>query len=336
MYSRRWLIAALAALGLAGGCSQFNTNLTNQTSSSFLAFLSPQTAKAGDPDFTITANGAGFVTGAIILWNAGPNQVQLATTFVSNAQLTATVPASDITAAGSVSVAVQIPGSAVSGASGTTATTTTEVSNVVNFTIQATTGALPVITSLSASTTSLPATPYCSPTGFTLTVAGSNFNSGSVVNWKGSPRATAFNTTNSSQLTASILPQDAAFPGTANVSVSNASGPSNSLPFTMTTPMANLPAPATSSLAPTSIKAGSATFTLVVTDSVPGSSFVPCSVVQWNGNARPTTYVSAAQLNATISAADVISAGSAQVTVFTLAPPAPGQTSSAVTFTISP
>ena len=336
MYSRRWLIAALAAVGLAGGCSEFNTNLTNQTSSSFLRFLSPQTANAGDPDFTITANGAGFVTGAIILWNAGPNQVQLATTFVSNTQLTATVPAADITATGSVPVAVQIPGSAVSGASGTTATTTTEVSNVVNFTIKATTGALPVITSLSASTTSLPATPYCSPTGFTLTVTGSNFNSGSVVNWQGSPRATAFNTSNSGQLTASILPQDAAFPGTANVSVSNASGPSNSLPFTMTTPMANLPSPAISSLSPMSIAAGSATFTLVVTDSVPGTSFVPCSVVQWNGNARPTTFVNAAQLNAVIPAADIISAGSAPVTVFTLAPPAGGQTSNPVTFTISP
>src|SRR5467141_1960242 len=140
MYSRRWLIASLVVLGLVGGCSQFNTNLTTQTSSSTLTFLSPQAANAGDSGFTITANGAGFVTGAIILWNVGPNQVQLTTTFVSSTQLTAPVPNSDLAAAGNVQVAVQIPGSAVSGASGTTATTTTEVSNLVNFTINPTSG----------------------------------------------------------------------------------------------------------------------------------------------------------------------------------------------------
>src|SRR3979490_3018567 len=108
MYSRRWLIAALVALGPVAGCSQFNTNLTVQTSSSVLTFLSPQTANAGDSDFTITATGGGFVSGAIILWNVGPNQVPLTTTFVSSTQLTATVPASDVAAAGHIQVAVQI------------------------------------------------------------------------------------------------------------------------------------------------------------------------------------------------------------------------------------
>src|ERR1700674_1081021 len=153
MYSRRWMTASLVVLGLLGGCSQFNTNLTTQTSSSTLTFLSPQSANAGDSGFTITANGTGFVTGAIILWNMGPNQTQLTTTFVSSTQLTAPVPNSDLTAAGNIQVAVQIPGSAVSGASGTTATTTTEVSNVVTFNINPTPGPAPTIASLSASTT---------------------------------------------------------------------------------------------------------------------------------------------------------------------------------------
>jgi hypothetical protein len=336
MYSRRWLIAALVALGLAGGCSQFNTNLTVQTSSSTLTFLSPQTANAGDSDFTITATGGGFVSGAIILWNVGPNQIPLTTTFISSVQLTATVPAADVAAAGNIQVAVQILGSAVSGASGTTATTTTEVSDVVNFLINPTAGPAPVITSLSASTTSMASTPYCSPTGFALTVKGSNFDSSSVVDWNGSPRATTLG--NSGQLTASILPQDAAFPGTAGVSVSNASGPSNTVAFTMTTPGTSLPSPAISSLSPSSIATTFPfpTFTLAVTDSAPGSSFGPCSVVQWNGSARPTTFVSATQINASIPMADYSSVGTAQVTVFTLAPPVNGRTSNAMTFTISP
>src|SRR6266550_436375 len=263
MYSRSCLIAALVVLGPVGGCSQFNTNLTIQTSSSELMFLSPQTANAGDSNFTITATGGGFVSGAIILWNVGPNQTQLTTTFISSTQLTATVPASNVAAAGNIQVAVQIVGSAVSGASGTTATTTTEVSDVVNFMINPTAGPAPVVTSLSASTTSMASTPYCSPTGFTLAVAGSNFDSASVVNWNGSPRATTFN--NSGQLSAAILPQDAAFPGTAGVSVSTSSGTSNTLPFTMTTPGTSLPAPSLASLSQTSAKAGSPTFTLTVT-----------------------------------------------------------------------
>ena len=336
MYSRSWLIAALVVVGLAGGCSQFNTNLTIQTSTSTLTFLSPQTANAGDTDFTITATGGGFVSGAIILWNVGPNQTKLPTTFVSSTQLTATVPASNVAAAGNIQVAVQIVGSAVSGASGTTATTTTEVSDVVNFMINPTAGPAPVITSLSASTTSMASTPYCSPAGFTLTVTGSNFDSSSVVNWNGSPRATTFG--NAGQLTASILPQDAAFPGSAGVSVSNASGPSNTVAFTMTTPGTSLPTPTITASSTIAVAAGSKTFTLIV-----DGTFLPCTVAQWvtqvNGNTvispLATTYVPANQdpadtaihLSAIVPATDLVAAGSARVVAFTLPPPIGGQTS---------
>ncbi len=340
MVSRRWLIAALAVLGLVGGCSQFNTNLTSQTSSSILTYLSPQVVTAGGADVPLTANGAGFVSGAIILWNVGPNQVQLTTAFVSSTQLTATLPASDITAAGTIHVAIQIPGSAVSGSSGTTATTTTEISNLVNFKIDPAPGPVPTITSLSASTTSLPATPYCSPTGFTLTVAGSNFDSASKVNWNGSPRTTTFS--NSGQLTASILPQDAAFPGTASVSVSNASGTSTTVLFTMTTPTTSLPPPSITTASPIAVPKGSPTFTLRV-----DGNFLPCTVVQWQANGSSvtstlaTTYVPANQepadpaihLDATVPAADLVAAGSAQVVAFTR-PPGGGTSASAITVNI--
>jgi hypothetical protein len=338
MYSRRWLIAALAVLGLAGGCSQFNTNLTNQTSSSVLTFLSPASVAASAVPSTglaITANGAGFVPGAIVLWNLGPSQIQLTTTFVSNNQLTATVPASNFTNAGTVQVAVQIPGSAVSGSSSTTATTTTEVSNRVNFNIGAAAGPAPMIASVSAPSTSLSSTPYCQPNGFTLTVNGSNFDNGSVVNWNGLPRVTTFGS--SGLLTASILATDTAFPGVARISVSNAAGISNTATFTTTNPATNLPGPSIISLSQTTATAGSPTFTLSVT----GSSFVPCSVVRWDGSEKATTYVSATQLDATIPAADVFTAGAGgttartvQVTVFTLTPG--GGTSGAITFTINP
>ena len=74
--------------------------------------------------------------------------------------------------------------------------------------------------------------------------------------------------------------------------------------------------------------AGGPAFTLTVN----GSKFMAGSVVRWNGASRPTTFVSATQLQASIGAADIAAAGTANVTVFTPAPG--GGASAAVPFTI--
>lgn len=72
------------------------------------------------------------------------------------------------------------------------------------------------------------------------------------------------------------------------------------------------PTPTTTSISPTNATAGSVGFTL----SVNGTNFYSgISTVQWNGSPRTTTYVSATQLTATITAADIASVGSASVTV---------------------
>ncbi len=95
---------------------------------------------------------------------------------------------------------------------------------------------------------------------------------------------------------------------------------------------ANLAPPAVpviSSLSPASVTAGRAAFNLTVN----GSNFVNTSVVQWNGSARPTTFVSSTQLTAAIAAADVAAAGTAQVTVVTPSPG--GGTSNALSFSIA-
>src|SRR5579872_6976484 len=55
--------------------------------------------------------------------------------------------------------------------------------------------------------------------GFTLTVNGTGFVSGSTVNWNGSPRTTTF--ISSSQLTASILSSDIVSAMTASVTVTS-------------------------------------------------------------------------------------------------------------------
>lgn len=92
----------------------------------------------------------------------------------------------------------------------------------------------------------------------------------------------------------------------------------------------NVEAPQLSAVTPASAEAGGAAFTLTVD----GANFVNGSVVQWNGMARPTVYVSPTRLTAAIPATDIAAQGSALLTV---ANPAPdGGTSNALTFQVGP
>ncbi|MFM2156797.1 MAG: hypothetical protein RL516_1546, partial [Bacteroidota bacterium] len=91
----------------------------------------------------------------------------------------------------------------------------------------------------------------------------------------------------------------------------------------------NFPTPTLTSISPTSAFAGGSTFTLTAT----GTDFYSSSVINWNGSAKTTTFVNATTLTASITAADIASAGSATVTVTNPAPG--GGTSSGQTFTIN-
>jgi hypothetical protein len=76
--------------------------------------LSPGLAAPGGPAFTLTVNGTGFVSGAMVEWNGAA----LPTSFVSAAQLTASVPASLIATAGMATVTVMNPGGSPSAGAG--------------------------------------------------------------------------------------------------------------------------------------------------------------------------------------------------------------------------
>jgi uncharacterized protein (TIGR03437 family) len=89
------------------------------------------------------------------------------------------------------------------------------------------------------------------------------------------------------------------------------------------------PLPMLVGLTPFSATAGSTGFTLNVT----GTNFVNNSVVNWNGSPRTTTFISATLLTALVSAQDIASAGTAQVSVFNPAPG--GGPSNSLTFTIN-
>jgi len=228
MRSRGWLLAALAVWALASACDTFNTNLTTQTTSSVLTFVSPASWPAGGAGFTLTATGSGFVTGANVLWNG----TALTTTFVSNTQLTAVVPAANVATAATVQVVVQIPGSAVPATSNSFASGTTELSNVLLFSVKTPPPPPPVITPPLS-----PASVAAGSAAFTLTVAGTGFVSGpngSVIYWNGLPR-TPTTVTGTTQASAQILATDVAATGTVPVSISNAaSGGSSSSAVTFT------------------------------------------------------------------------------------------------------
>jgi len=81
------------------------------------------------------------------------------------------------------------------------------------------------------------------------------------------------------------------------------------------------PTPVLDSISPGTVNQGSSAFTITAN----GTGFLSSSVIEWNGTALTTTYANSQQLTATVPAADLANAGTAQVSVFS---PAPGGGSS--------
>jgi len=269
-----------------------------------LLTLTPSSAIAGSAAFTLVVGGENFVPNAVVNWNGNPRP----TSFVSGLELRAQILPADVASQGTAVVTVTNP--APGGGS----------SNSLNFTINPP-NPVPALTGL------IPSTVAAGGPGFTLTLNGSNFVPGSVVNVNGSPRQTVF--FSASQLFAQILPADVASVGTLLITVANPApggGLSNSLQLSVnSTPN---PVPTLISLSPTAAIAGDSAFTLTVT----GMNFVPGAVVTFGGSPRPTTFVSPTELRAQITAADVANPGAADIAVFNPGPG--GGTSNTVSFVI--
>lgn len=88
------------------------------------------------------------------------------------------------------------------------------------------------------------------------------------------------------------------------------------------------PIPVITGLNPAWTAPGGPTLTLTVN----GAGFVNGAVVRWNGANRTTNFINSSRLTATITAADIVTAGTANVTVFNPTPG--GGTSSARSFLI--
>ncbi len=99
----------------------------------------------------------------------------------------------------------------------------------------------------------------------------------------------------------------------------------------MAGPQDSDPAPAITSLSPSSVEAGY-TGLNGITLTVTGSNFVSLSTAEWNGSPRQTELISSTEVQAQINFSDVQNAGTATVSVSTPSPG--GGTSNALTFTI--
>lgn len=123
------LLGTLILITLACGYSSKSTPPVAGTVP-VIAQLSPSSATAGDPAFTLTVNGTNFGTKAVINWNG---TVQ-STTFVSGSQLTMSVPSTAVANSGSVQVTVTNPGTQGTGMYGSGGTLP-ETSTPMTFTI---------------------------------------------------------------------------------------------------------------------------------------------------------------------------------------------------------
>jgi uncharacterized protein (TIGR03437 family) len=274
--------AAITVLESGVPASSALTFTVSPPSTATLASISPSSVPAGSPGFTLNATGTGFVTGSVMQWNGGP----VATSFVSSTQLTAQIPA-DLAAAAAGTATVQVVNPSAA------------LSNSLRFTIAAPT---PAISSLS------PNSAAAGSPAFSLTVNGSGFVSGAIVQWNGSTLATTF--VSATQLTAEVPAANNANAVSANITVLNpGSAASNALTFTVSAASLARPvvqrvlnaASYTQTLAPGTWASIFGTQLAVSTASAPTVplplTLAEVSSVTVGGVAAPLSYVSPGQIN---------------------------------------
>src|SRR5215469_7148571 len=282
---------------ISGSPQQIPVTYTVTLPGPTISSLQPDQVFTGQSGFTLTVTGSGFTPQSVIEWNGSPRP----TTYLSATGLTTQVAASDVAQASTVQITVSNQAA------------NTPVSNFINYSVVA--QYLGTISPTSAS---------AGAPGFTLDVQGEFFTPNSVVYWNSTALPTSFVTAN--ELTAAVSAADLISPGSVAVRVAASLGSSvgsSTAVFTVE-PLAPL---ALGSISPTSVQAGTGPFLLTVL----GNGFTGSSVVQWNGTARTTQYVSAGEVVAQIGAADVAATGTASVDVQN-----PSATSGAATVSIVP
>jgi len=276
--------------GATSGPATFTVNALPTITS-----LNPSSATQNGAGFTMTVTGANYVNGAVVYWGS----TALTTTFGSSTSLTATVPSTLLTTAGSFSITVKNPDNGTSGPA--------------SFTVSA--QSVPTITSLN------PSSAIQNGAGFTMTVTGTNYVNGAIVYWGSTALTTTFGS--STSLTATVPATLLTTTGSFSIIVKNPdNGTSGPATFTV-----NAPSPTITNLNPSSATQNGAGFTMTVT----GTNYVNGAVVYWGSTALTTTFGSSTSLTATVPSTLLTTAGSFSITVKNPS----GSTSGPATFTVN-
>lgn len=244
-------------------------------------WLYPELAQPGGLAFTLEVDGSYFTPKSVVLWNGA----KLATTYLANNELKAQVPAADIAIPTEAAVSV-------------TDSTYNATSDPSTFIVTAD----PVLSSIT------PASLPVGGTSFTLTVIGTGFGPESVIQWNGNNLTTTY--VSDTKLTSRVPASDISTSGTAQVTVYDptfkyGSGSSNSEIFAIMAPLA------LDSVSPAKVTVGGPSFMLTVL----GAGYSKSAVVQWNGTALTTSYVSSTEIVAQVPATDISATGIASVAV---------------------
>lgn len=271
----------------SGGATSGVVNFTIASAVPTLVSVSPTSIRQNQGNVTLTLTGTNF-TSTTQVSPVGSGVSSLSTVYVSPTQLNVsfTTSLSSPAAGSTLTIGVTDPASR------------NTPSNTLSVTV---TPGVPVTASLG------PSSVYVNQGSLILAVTGEFFTPTSVVYVNGTPRPTAFNR---GQLLAALTALDVSAVGTAAITVEDSysgGAASNSTPLTIQA----RPTVGIIALSPAAVPSGNSDFTLTVT----GFGFAADSVVDWNGTALTTTYVSSATLNASVPAAQVASVGMAQVTV---------------------
>jgi hypothetical protein len=250
--------------------------------------VAPSMIAVGSSGATVTLSGTGFVSTSVANLNGDARP----TTFTSSTQLAVSLTASDLASIANLTITVTNP------APGGGATSGQQVS-VVN--------PLPAITSIS------PASVAAGSSSTSLDIIGTNFLSTTAVSLNNAALTATF--ISSTELNATVPATSLAAGATVSVTLSNpAPGGGVSAPFNITVVS---PQPVLTSILPSNVATGSASATITLT----GSGFESNSVAQWNGSARPTTFISATSVQVILSSSDLMNSGTGKLTI---ANPAPG------------
>lgn len=240
--------------------------------------ISPSSGSAGGSGFVLTASGSNFVSTSVVQWNGASRT----TTYVNSGTLQASIGAADIATPTTARITVYTPppGGGTSGGIDLT------VYRPCTYTIDPTgrshgpgaeTGTVTITTQAGCSWLATSGAAWA-----VITSGASGSGSGTV------SYAVAANPAPQSRVaTLVIAGQEFAVMQAGAV------------------------LPVISSLQPAQVTAGGPAFALTLS----GSNFAVGSVVRWEGQERPTTFLSGTQLRAPIAAADIAASGSGAVTV---------------------